>query len=540
MRRQPSPAWWPHAAFGAVMTLAIPLTYLFTASDRLATFGDDSGSYLTLAHYFAGASGNPFVAQWAAFHSHFPPLFPLLLTLSGGVHDYRIAYALVATFALAALPVFYRYAALQLGRNDAAVALVALFVLAPTAWIAVKGILSESLFLLATMSALLHHELRMARPQPRAGDRIVFGILLGLACLTRMLGLALVLAWIAHAAIDSARARRMPRAVELLPLVPVALLLGSWYLLRPTGSYDTYGATMLEMLTSWAGRPMLFLGASLDALVSAWVATFMAQETVGPAAKIVFSLLGIVALAGLALRLARNRLDAWYVFISIAIIFPWVFGPENTRRLLYPIVPLLLICMADALRALAIVLRWKSFGRMLLYGTVAAADLALSLPALALIAARSADHERVVPGYAYEYRDMVESYEIVDARAARELSQLVVALLGGLETIDHVTPPDARVMWMRPEYVGLLGHRQGVPYLYRWKPREIAENVRGSKAGYVVVTSLYKNDLEHMDGNPRVDTSAYAHPVLSQRGFALMQVDPAALSRYLAEPRPAR
>lgn len=538
--RAKMPAWWPHGGFAALLAIVIPLTYLFTASDRLATFGDDSGSYLTLAHYFAGSAGDPLVAQWAPFHSNFPPLLPLLLAWSGGFHDYRIAYALVATFAIAALPLIYRYMALQLGRHDAALAMVALFIAAPSAWIALKGILTESLFLLLTMAALLFHEVRFARRAPTSGDRLMFGALLGLACLTRVLGLTLVAAYVAQTLLACARERRRPLLVEMAPAVLALGLLALWYLLRPTPPSDAYGATLLEVVGIWISQPLRIFVASSDAFVEAWVATFMAQEAVGIIPKVVFALLGVVVLGGAFVRLARNRLDAWYVLASFAIIFPWLFGPENTRRLLYPLLPLLLLAAAEGLGALARRLRWKSFGRGWLFASVAAADLALSLPALGLIAVKAGDHEKVMPRYGYEYRDMVEYYEFIDVRAARDLSALVVSFLGGMETTGHVTPPGSRVMWMRPEYVGLVAHREGVPYLFRWDKRRLAEEVRRSHTDYVVVSWLYKNDLEHANGDPNVDTTPYARPVFSERGFTLMQVDREALERYLGGEAPKR
>ena len=58
-----------------LLVVAVPIG-LFTWQSELATFGDDSASYLTLAHFFS-PSGSAIVSQWAGYHSNFPPLLPL-------------------------------------------------------------------------------------------------------------------------------------------------------------------------------------------------------------------------------------------------------------------------------------------------------------------------------------------------------------------------------------------------------------------------------------------------------------------------------
>ena len=520
----------PAAAFAVVAALMVA----FAWQDRLASFGDDSASYLVLAHYFAGSSGNAFAAQWAPYHSHFPPLFPLLLWLTGGVSDYRIAYLLVAALAVLALPSIYRFATLQLGSRGAGFAATAIFVLMPTAWITLKGIMSESLYLCVAMACLLHFEARIADRDASAGERLAFGALLALACLSRALGMALVVAYLVHAAIRIARREEGARLRLLLPLVPVAIALALWYGLRPTLGSDTYGRTASQIAASWHGDPLHMLEAGADHLSAAWIASFAAQDDVPLALAIVALGAGAIALCGVALRVMRNRLDGWFAFISLAIVFPWVFSAENTRRLIYPLVPLLIVAGADFVRWALDRARLPLKSRPYLLGIAAAAPVLASLPALVLVAQKSMDDDTVVPGFGYSYREVAEYYTTVNLQAARERAQLVVVTLEGLASIDRVTPKDARVMWMRPEYVALLGKRQGVASYYRWTPAELAREVKRTGTGYIVQGWLFKTDLEVAQGNPRLEISAYTKPAFDIGDiFALMQVEPAALDEYL-------
>ena len=90
---------------------------------------NDEVSYIALARMFA--SGEP----WAHHLATFPPLFPLLLAATGSAHDLLRAHVVVAAFALAALPLLYRFALGVLARRDAALAVVVAFLLTPAAWL---------------------------------------------------------------------------------------------------------------------------------------------------------------------------------------------------------------------------------------------------------------------------------------------------------------------------------------------------------------------------------------------------------------------
>ena len=530
-----------HWGIVALVALAAPLLFAFNSQDRLASFGDDSASYLTLAHYFAGAGGNVHAAAWAAYHSNFPPLFPLLVWLTGGAADYRVAYAVVAACAVLALPLVYRHAAAELGGARAGLAVTALFLLMPTAWISVKGILSESLYLLLVMAAVVHFEARLAAGRAKASDLLVFGTLVACATLTRVLGIALLLAYFAHLAVQAIGRRRLPALRELLPAVPAALLLPLWYLLRPRPESDAYGRTGQQIAAKWFADPAGMLQAAADFFSSGWIASFTAEAAVSPQARIAVGLVGALALGGVLLRVARNRLDGWFLLLSLGVVFPWVFTPDNTRRLLYPLVPLLIVCAADFLLWATDHLALKARARAMLLAAAALVTLAFTLPALLLVHAKAGHVAPVIPGQPYAYRDITEYYTTINVERARERAQLVAATLSGLEGIGAATPPGARVMWMRPEYVGLLGNRPGVPFLFRWSAAELAAQARKAGVGYVVETWLLKTDYEGAQGDPHVDTAAYARPAL-QRGefFVLMQVDPAALDAYLATVSAAR
>jgi len=154
-----------HWALAALLACATALLLAFAWQEGLASVSDDSASYLVLAQAIAG--GNPAVLPWVGYHTHFPPLFPLALALSGGAADFRNAHALVALFTAAGALLAYVFAWRETGRRDAAFALALAFLACPTTWVSAKGILSEPMFLCASMATLDCFQGRFERGEPR-------------------------------------------------------------------------------------------------------------------------------------------------------------------------------------------------------------------------------------------------------------------------------------------------------------------------------------------------------------------------------------
>ena len=151
MRR---PFSWARASHWLLALAALPLFVAFAWQPDLASVGDDSASYLVVAHWMAG--GPPEIVRWAGYHSHFPPLFAAALALAGPGNLYT-AHLVVALFAAFALAPLYLFTWRESGRRDAAFLLAAVFLLTPVAWVSAKGILSEPLFLLTSLCALAWH-----------------------------------------------------------------------------------------------------------------------------------------------------------------------------------------------------------------------------------------------------------------------------------------------------------------------------------------------------------------------------------------------
>lgn len=532
-----------HAAFLVLLLVVAPLMVSFTAHDGIATVGDDSVSYLTLARNLAGTAG-PFLAPWVGEHANFPPLFPIALALSGGAEDLRIAHLVVALFAIAALAMVYAYGLLQFSRPVAAMLLAAAFVMTPTAWISVKGILSESMFLFLSLAAICFYERRLAPSAPRRTiEWISFGLLLAAVYLTRAAGIALLAAYAVHALVRAARESGAVRWKLALPPIIAVAVIGLWIATRPTSESDAYAQTLGKLLKGWRDDTGVLLLLSARLMAGGWIATFTSEAEVSLVSWVVFGALGALALAGSIRRALANRLDGWYVLASTVMLFLWIFQEDNQRRLLYPLVPLLLAHAAQA--AMATIDRLAQVPRRLILTGAALAPALVCLPATVLVAQRSQDRQPLIDGGRYAAADITDYYTTINSERARSMAAKQAAVLYGLERLRDATPDLARVMWLRPEYVALLGGRQSVPYFHGSDARALADAIRIGGATHVVLATLYKTDLRHAWGDPLpvlLSVFEYARPVYSVQNavtgaaeFTLVEIDAEALAAFLAK-----
>jgi 4-amino-4-deoxy-L-arabinose transferase-like glycosyltransferase len=526
----------------ALLACVGPLLLAFAWQGGLASLGDDSASYLVVAQAFS--RNNSSILPWVGYHTHFPPLFPLALSLAGGSGNFLVAHALVALFAVGSLVLAYRFVLVDTGRRSAAFAVVVAFMLCPTAWISAKAVLSEPMFLFASLAALAYHQSQLADARGTWQQWSILGLLLAAAVLTRIVGATLVAALVVYLGVRGLRERRWVASHELaLAVVPSIALLGLWRLLRPIAAQDSYERVSTAMAQSWTYGTGFMASMSANSVLAGWVASFTAEAGVGAAATAATIVVAILAAIGLVLRLARNRLDAWYVAISLGVVYAWVFSEDNTRRLLYPLLPLLLLYAGQAVAEGCARLGRRQW----IPAAIGVAGLVMALacvPATALLAQKALDRAPAFPGSEWRMSDITDYYTTLNVQRSRAIAGKHVTVLAGLEAIRRSTPTDARIMWMRPEYVALLGRREGLAWYYAWDPKRLAQEVRAQRIDYLVVAYLHKTDLSGQNGDPSSTLSqvseyaepkmALSNPVTGGVEFVLLYVDRARLDAWIA------
>jgi len=508
-------------------------TLAFAWQPGITAITSDEVSYVALARLFV--SGEP----WGRHLATFPPLFPLLLAGTGAAYDLTVAHVVVAVFAALALPLVYWHASRVLGSAGAGLAVVAAFLLTPSAWLAAKPIGSEPAFLVATLAALCLLE---ARAGASARDRWVLGLALAAAVSLRTAGFALVAAYAANVLIDARKARRAPDARAAIPIVLAIVAAAAWIALRPLEGRDLYAINVSAFAHRWLADPAGTFVEAARALGGGWIATFALDSTAPVFVAAGALAAGALALAGTWMRVAANRVDGWYVVFSIAVLAPMYFGEQTARRYLHPLLPVLLVHAAVALGALTARMNPRARAGVLAAAFVLPA--AVCATSLATIATRAADRAPVLEGFTIRWSDLIDYYIVRDEARARESAAANAGVLAGFDAVDRATPPGARVMWMRPEYVAVLARRPAAAWFYADDEARLARAIESQAVDYVALSGIVKSDLDARQGDQAAVARAlarFASPVVEipnavqgRPEFVLLKVDREAVRAYLA------
>ena len=465
----------------AALTVAFAVAcMLFVRQPTLATFADDSVSYLVMAQVFSPyGAASPAVAVAFAREAFYPPLFPLVLALAGGAHDLAWAHALVALLLAAALPLAYLLGVRWLESRGAALAAIACIALAPSLWINAKGILSETLFcllLVATFLVLEKERNTVWKP----------GVLMAALALTRTAALPMIGMYALWAATRAGDLRTRARAAA--PALAALAAYGLWVLAQPAHTEGDYASILSEKGQALLGGAGGALAASLarqaNAIAEAWAGSLLVYWVDGrPLRFALASAVGLLALAGMALRMRRGKVEGWMTAAYLATLLAWPFY-DQMERFLFPLVPVLILY---AFLAAGEALRAASGKPALAHTLLAALVLTLVLPAAAFLYQRAHAAGRVT--------EITDWYRTPDLRRARLRSEVHLQLMDDMRAIRELTSPQARVMWVAPGYIALLADRHGLAAPdARLAPEAYREAVRAAGADYVFLSRYHPRD----------------------------------------------
>lgn len=471
----------PPLLVGLVTALFAVAVALFVWQPVLASFADDSVSYLVMAQVFSPwQAASPPVAEAFAREAFYPPLYPLLLALVGVAQDFARAQLVTALLLAACLPLVYLLGTRWLGDRWAAAGAAAVTALLPSLWIHVKGTLSEPLFALVFLATLL---LIDAEDDGRK-RRWLLALAMAALVLTRTVGLIVVAAYAACVLVR----RDRPLGRALLPALAAIVAYGAWVLLRPAQTGDVNMAIALEHVRTLSAEGFAgILVRQASSIGEAWTGALLLFWVEGRPVRVVLAgVVGALALTGMGLRFAARKPDAWMSSAYLATFLVWPFQDQMTR-FLFPALPVLVLYAFWAVRA-----GLRRLGRPSAAGHALVAVLIVSLaaPALAFIHQRAQAEGPFV--------EMTDWYRRPDLDDARRRAAVHLDLLADMDAIRALTLPEDRVMWVAPSYIALLAGRHGVaappadlaPAAYRVAVDEVAPD-------YVFLSVYHPRDTIH-------------------------------------------
>jgi hypothetical protein len=345
------------AVTGALVAAILLAAYFFSftwRADPPLLDGDDA-VYVLMADFFSPFSERDReILGLVMRRSYFPPLYPMLLGMVGGIaSNTLLAHAVTVTILFLAFMALLVWANSISERPIAVTLLVILVATLPATVFQLFGLLSEGLYLALTLVALYFAN---RAPDARCWQYLA-AVAIGLAILSRTVGFAL---WLAYAIWLASGKREGWKTLPLIALLPWFAWSAWKWSYGYTSSYAGNVQNLLSDQTLWAVVTEQLSTAPLQ-IWRGWIISISHLET--PLATIGGTVLGAICVAGLARRLWQGRLDGFYVAIYLAMLLIWPYSYE-ARRLLFVVLPILLV------QGLAIVdwigfraAKWPSLGR---------------------------------------------------------------------------------------------------------------------------------------------------------------------------------
>ena len=307
--------------------------YFLTWSSELPILGGDHPVYLLMADHLSFFPGLKLeVTSVAMRYTAFPPLYPLLLGMFGGTSAHvGVAHAITTTFMLAAVVTYFSWLRCETRSTLEAFILSLIFTFLSTTLLQSLGILSENLYLLLTLLAIW----LLNKPEINLPRLYAIATVIGLAAITRTIGVTLIMAFAVYLFIHKKDQRIKLILVSTVPIV-------SWNILRWFLDYKG-GYLWLVVDIAKRGPLAVLLSKQISieshALWVGWITSLNHLPTM--MTLIAGSALGAICLAGSIRRAYLKQLDGIYVLFYFSLLLLWPFSLE-AKRFLYVIMPMLL------------------------------------------------------------------------------------------------------------------------------------------------------------------------------------------------------
>ncbi len=434
-----------HYSIVLVLTFVAPWYLLWMSQAVLGDIGTDGPEYLLMAqHYSPFGTQNP-VYQHAATYTRFPPMYPLVLALTGAADDLARAHLVTFCFFLLALLAFYIYLQRMEMPAKQSSLLVLLFAALPGSW--ALGLFIQSEYLYLTFSLLALTLMAMVRPGAHRNVLVAAALITAIAILTRTVGISLLVPLV----LVLVRARVPLR--DALTAISIALFpLLAWNLVHESHSgyvdalhqgYDSDGWMFLVRQ----------LAVELPALHKGFGDNFLHDQDLRPLADA----LGVLCMAATAWRAIKLKPDAIYILAQSAILLVWPY-PDEARRLLWVLLPLIPVQPLLGYSESTLMERRGAVTSAFAAG-LAAVILTMTLPALAFAADRYRAAAYFDPPGAGSFLLWYRSDRISDQEAVANQILIGNALL---EIREYVPASDC-VISTRPDMVDYFGWRRSVP-----------------------------------------------------------------------------
>jgi len=429
----------------------------------LGEFGGDNAYYLLMARHFSPYSPKSAIAAEFATSSFYPPLFPLLLGLTGGGESLLAAHLVTTVFLLIAFGLFYWWLRLENISLPTAVAALITLAAIPGIYFQTLSVHSENLFMLCSIIALAC-AIR-AKKEKKVWWMALTVLAIAAAYFTRTAAISLIAAWLIWLWVN-----RMPHRVLFGALATLPVLVWSMAGNSQSNSY------LLQLVNGYR-NPATFL----DQVEMQGLYLFQGWATnfgVGISAYAVAAIFLAIGLIAALARIYFRQLDGYYILLYLGMSMIWPF-PSEAQRLSLIALPVLLI------QTIWMLNQWQlSTLNIRPWGWTAFALIAApALPELALNAQRYLSPLPV--GVPVAYRHAEWWYSPTPGVAAEKIRTMAV-LESGMRQLKLAVPEKECIYAIKPSLVAFLADRVGkAPPSWKTSQAELERKITTGGCRYV-------------------------------------------------------
>lgn len=455
----------------------------FAWFDGIASIANDSVNYLVMARHYSPWTGESPAIATAWQYEDFPPLFPMLLAYSGAAYSFYWSHVMVTVTGLLSLILLYYLVLRRTHSSVLASALPALVILMPGFLFALQGILSETLYLLLSLLAIVAY----GRGKVSYYRIIVLGCLVAMALLTRTVGFSLWMALGIVLAIRLLKGKSGAREVIvmlLMPLVFYYVVITLW-----GAEADSHYPGVLQR--SFAGDESLVtvLATNFSGMFDAWRTFWQIYWHDGLWVQNLFVTgIGIVSLVSAVYLIIRQPEDlvAWYVLAYLSILALWPH-PGQMVRLVMPIVPLMLVLVLQVIATMGLGAVLNSH-RKWLFGMVLVSMGVVIVPAHGYL------NERIDHALSRNMQPMSDYLRILSYEEAWKDLVIQQQMIDDFASLRTIVQPDVRLLYYVPAYTALLSDVNTTRLDLNADASRMREQISNSGAEYLLLTYYHPRE----------------------------------------------
>jgi hypothetical protein len=457
----------------------------------------DGAVYIILSQSLVSGEGyrNLYVVD-SPPHTKFPPIFPLLLASIVYLFDLnfwamKLFVVMIGTVALYAVYLFFRRMA---GNRVALIILVSAGV-SHGVWFYSRSILSEIPYLLFSFVSLYLLESYKEERARILSKAWITALTIGIASLTRTIGLALLVGGVAYIALERGKSspfdlrRRLTKSglLALLACAPVAL----WFLRNWVVSVGTTPVAYLQEygLKDYASIDSKMTGLNdLYELIyhNVYIYLIGSSKIIIPyfswfSLPIVNILITTITLVGFFICLIKKRtILEYYVipYVMALLLFPVPYS-----RYLVPLIPIISYYFFVALREAVhlVFFRHQLFVKQEVFGSVSMIFAVLAICTnFTLLTLDSIPNRGHNNNYSYREDEDENMYESI------------------LPWVKANTTPQNIFIWSKPALRYLLAQRKSAPLLTTTDTKRVLASLEDTRVEYVVVDSFSDRTLRYL------------------------------------------